>query len=440
VVFSSSASNPATIEVGRDEYAFFIYNVGHVIVENLLVVGPGMTRTEVQGVAAMTDDGRYSDITFRNLDVSGFNEGIVVWSWENDGDGFDDVLIEQVKLHENLQGGGSFYGAGTASHQNVVVRCSEFSYNPGDPAVARPSGDGFVFGSVTNGLIDGCIAHDNGGDGTNSAGPVGLWAYNSSNITIQFSESYANLAMYQDGDGFDLDVGTTNSVVQYCYSHDNFGAGYLFSQQGEEPWNNNVLRYNISENDGWGGRLGAITYYSEESELGLEDSWAYGNTVFTSVGPALNLTSAANASRNVLFNNIFVTDGGQALVWDWSGSTSTDAVIAQGNLYWDAEGTPEFQGYSTIEAWRAASGQERLGGAPVGVYADPLLSDPGNGGTLDDVALLGTLDAYHLASGSPAIDAGLDPLAFVSAPGATDFFGTALPQGVGYDIGAYEAR
>jgi len=440
VVFSSSATDPATIEVGREEYAFFIYNAGHVVVENLVVVGPGMDRTSVQGVAAMADDGRFSDITFRNLDVSGLNEGIVVWSWEDDGDGFDDVLIEQVNLHENLQGGGSFYGAGTASHQDVVVRCSVFANNPGDPSVARPSGDGFVFGSVTNGLIDGCVAHHNGGDGTNNAGPVGLWAYNSSNITIQFSESYANLAMYQDGDGFDLDVGTTNSVIQYCYSHDNFGAGYLFSQQGTEPWSDNVLRYNISEDDGWGGRLGAITYYSEESQLGLDGSWVHGNTVYTAVGPALNLTSAANASGNFLFNNIFVVDDGQLLVWDWSGTAGAATVTAQGNLYWDLDGTPDFQGYTSIEAWRAAMGQETLSGSAVGLYADPLLQDPGNGGTLDDPGLLTTLEAYHLATGSPAIDAGLDPLSFVSDPGNTDFFGTELPQGVGYDIGAHERR
>lgn len=440
VVFSSSASNPATIRAGREEYGFFIYNAGHVVVENLIVAGPGMSQTTVQGVAAMTDDGRFEGITFRNLDVSGFNEGIVVWSWEDDGDGFDDVLIEQVYLHENLQGGGSFYGAGTASHRDVVVRCSEFAYNPGDPSVDRPSGDGFVFGSVTDGLIDGCTAHHNGGDGTNSAGPVGLWAYNSSNITIQFSESWANMAMYQDGDGFDLDVGTTNSVIQYCYSHDNFGAGYLLSQQGTEPWGNNVIRYNISENDATGGRMGALTYYSEESALGLEDSWVYGNTFYSAAGPLLNLTSAPNAARNHLFNNIFVADNGQMLVWDWSGSAPAGAVIAQGNLYWAAGGTPDFQGYASLDAWRAGTGQETLSGAPVGIYADPLLRDPGNGGTLGDATMLVTLDAYRLLAGSPAIDAGLDPALFVSGLPQTDFYGTALPQGVGYDVGANEVR
>jgi hypothetical protein len=45
-----------------------------------------------------------------------------------------------------------------------------------------------------------------------------------------------------------------------------------------------------------------------------------------------------------------------------------------------------------------------------------------------------------LGAGSPAIDAGLDPVGFVSDPGATDFYGTALPQGLGYDVGAHESR
>ena len=41
---------------------------------------------------------------------------------------------------------------------------------------------------------------------------------------------------------------------------------------------------------------------------------------------------------------------------------------------------------------------------------------------------------FHLAAGSPAIDTGSD----TGPPPATDFAGTARPQGNGYDIGAYE--
>jgi len=128
------------------------------------------------------------------------------------------------------------------------------------------------------------------------------------------------------------------------------------------------------------------------------------------------------------------------LVWDWAGTAPAGHVYAQGNLYWAARGTPDFQGYNSIDAWRAATDQERLKGTPVGLYADPLLQNPGQGGTLGDVAQLTTLTAYHLSANSPAIDAGQDPTTFVADPGRTDFFGTQLPQGVGYDIGAYEAH
>ena len=51
------------------------------------------------------------------------------------------------------------------------------------------------------------------------------------------------------------------------------------------------------------------------------------------------------------------------------------------------------------------------------VYGDPLFVSPGN---------------YHLAAGSPAIDAGVD--AWVT----TDYDGHARPMGRGFDIGADE--
>ena len=42
-----------------------------------------------------------------------------------------------------------------------------------------------------------------------------------------------------------------NSVMQYNYSHDNDGAGYLLAQfTYAREFTNNIVRYNISENDG----------------------------------------------------------------------------------------------------------------------------------------------------------------------------------------------
>lgn len=50
---------------------------------------------------------------------------------------------------------------------------------------------------------------------------------------------------------FDFDGGMTNSVLQYNYSHDSFGAGYLICQQfGAPEFANNVVRHNIGQGDG----------------------------------------------------------------------------------------------------------------------------------------------------------------------------------------------
>lgn len=95
--------------------------------------------------------------------------------------------------------------------------------------------------------------------------------------------------------------------------------------------------------------------------------------------------------------------------------------------------------YSTLAAWRSATQQEKLGGANTGSTVDPLLSSPGNGGTIGNPALLNQPSAYRLNSTSPMINTGLDLFAlFGVSPGSRDFYGNTLPQGGAYDIGAHE--
>jgi len=73
------------------------------------------------------------------------------------------------------------------------------------------------------------MAHDNGGVGKKSVGgrPVAIWSWDSDSIAIRFNEAYLQLTGDAgDGDGFDLDGGSSNCVVEYNYSHDNVGDGY----------------------------------------------------------------------------------------------------------------------------------------------------------------------------------------------------------------------
>ena len=83
-------------------------------------------------------------------------------------------------------------------------------------------------------------------------GPVGIWAWMSDHVKIQYCISYKNRTSRggKDGGGFDLDGGVTNSLIQYCLSYENEGAGYgLFQYPGASDWSNNIIRYSVSIND-----------------------------------------------------------------------------------------------------------------------------------------------------------------------------------------------
>ena len=132
---------------------------------------------------------------------------------------------------------------------------------------------------------------------------------------IQFNESHHNrTGSSKDGGGFDLDGGMTNSVVQYNYSHDNDGAGYLLAQfEGARPLYGNVVRYNLSVNDSRRNRYGGIHLWSTGANGGITRTTFYANTVYTmhseNSSPAA-VDCSSDGVRNICFyNNRFYTDG-----------------------------------------------------------------------------------------------------------------------------------
>jgi hypothetical protein len=68
------------------------------------------------------------------------------------------------------------------------------------------------------------------------------------------------------------------AALQYNYSHGNDGAGYLLYQfSGANPFGGNVVRYNISEND---GRRGSYSGIYAGGDVGNTE--IYNNTIYTS--------------------------------------------------------------------------------------------------------------------------------------------------------------
>jgi hypothetical protein len=300
-------------------------------------------------------------------------------------------------------------------------------------------------GQVDKGLIENTVAHHTGSANIHCGGPGGIWTWDSNNITIQFCESYSNSSGTGcDGLGFDLDGGVTNSLMQYNYSHDNDGAGYLLGQyDNARPWSNNVVRYNISENDGK-TNAGGITLFKGAGTT-MNGVKIYNNTVYTSpsaANPAMAAFRILQWNTGItgaeVYNNIFQTTGGASLVDIPSGYSAYFA----GNLYWSSGGAfkIKYQGttYSNLTTWRTATGNEKSGSLTTGIVADPMLMGAGSGITVYPNAT-SQLASYKFAGASPAIDAGLNLATLFSINvGTRDYFGNAAPFGAASDIGACE--
>jgi hypothetical protein len=108
-----------------------------------------------------------------------------------------------------------------------------------------------------------------------------------------------------------------------------------------------------------------------------------------------------------------MTSGGLPVVAvDNSGATD---LLFEGNDYWASGSQMRIQWinttYNTLDGpngWRANTGQEKVNGSPVGFAINPMLNNPGGGGTIGNADRLNTLTQYQLQSTSDAQHAGLD--------------------------------
>ncbi|MBA3708383.1 MAG: carbohydrate-binding protein, partial [Planctomycetes bacterium] len=442
VTITSYGTGRAVIDGGAGD-ALFAYNCGGFDIRSIDFVGSGRTTSAGTGIDVYTDlsTGRKFDRIYIDLvDCSGLRNGIVIGSWHATKPGYRDVRITNVRCHDNARTGMVSYGlddpaSTTWCHSNWYVGHCTFDNNTGDPAfTTNHSGSGCCLAEVDGALIERCVATANGAlNNFMYAGPVGIWSYESNRVTIQFCESYANHTKpgAPDGDGFDFDGGSTNCLAQYNYSHDNDGAGFLICEfSGSRTSRNNVIRYNISENDSRTTWQGGVQVY-----LG-SDTQVIGNTVFCSsaTGSTAVCLRVNGGARTIARNNLFATSGLPLL------EVTSDTVL-QGNGYWNYAGgfSASIGGgsYGGLAALRSA-GYERLSGANVGTNVDPQLAAVGAGGTIGNADNLGALSAYKLRAGSPLIDAGIDLAALGIDAGGRDFWGDALPQGARLDIGADE--
>jgi hypothetical protein len=444
IVIGSYGSGRATIEAGTGA-GLYVYNCGQLEISNLKIVGDGRLENSESGIFFYTDlpgDIKLERIYLNNLEVSGFRKaGINLGAWNN-LTGYQDVRITNSNVHHNGGAGITMWGFFDSAlpghpHANIYVAYNTVYDNPGDPTVTgQHTGNGIVLGNVDGAVIEYNEAHHNGAANVHTGGgPVGIWAWDCNNVTIQFNESHHNQTQTLDGGGFDLDGGCTNSVMQYNYSHDNAGAGYLMAEFiGARPMRNNIIRYNLSVNDGRKGNYGAVTLWRGNSIFdGLQ---LYNNTIYVTGSPTGQpkaFRSMSDEIRNVVvYNNNFVTTEGVPLI-ALEGADNNQNFIFAGNNYYSSGETLIFDNGGAInpnlETWRAGTGQETVNGQPVGLSARPLFVDP--------TGRLGAA-SYQLQPDSPLTNRGLDLTGLGLNPGPHDLAGNALPQVHKYDVGAFE--
>jgi hypothetical protein len=465
ITVGSYGQGRATIRAGRGS-GIRIEDLGGIVIRDLVVLGDSRTASEGFGVLVLhrrRDDARLESVRVENVEARGFRwAGIYVGGVPTNFPGFEapegsrlgfrDVRIHRCTARDNMYNGIYVDGDGKtaevpfyANQDVAIVECLAAD-NSGDPGyTANHSGNGILLADTDGGLIDGCVAHGNGAaNAGQTGGPVGIWTYASNRVTIQSCESYGNRTGGQaDGGGFDLDGGVTSSIIQYCYSHDNDGPGFLVWNYAGAPHElaNNVLRYNISAGDGRKHRYGGISVGT--SDAPIRNLLAHNNTIYATSeagGEPSCVRVWDRAGEGLRFvNNLFVTSGGApAIVCEMRG----EGVRFLGNAYWATDRALLIEDgarFADLGAWRAKTAQERWQGKDVGLQADLRLNRLARHETVGTGASLTRLGLFRLQKDSPLIDAGLDlNEMFGAAHGGRDFWGTTLPRGRGLDIGANE--
>lgn len=424
VLISTYGSGRATIVSSSN--GILVYDATGVKISGFVIIGFRAMRSADAGLQLYSNLAGYQSghIAISRVSVSGFGAGISIGALK-DGGGFRDVSITRAVLHGNLDAGLESYGpafnpaAPAYANEGIHISHVQVFGNLGDPQdITANSGNGIVLGSVRRATVTWSSAHGNGGrGGARHEGPEGIWAYNSTGVVIAHDVAYGNHSRSAaDGGGFGLDLNTSDSVLEYDLSYRNHGSGFLIFSTPLHPQSGNVIRFNISYGDARGsGPNGGIAV------RGTAGSAFYQNTVVMSrlsKGPALRIAGQPQGAK--VLNNIFTASPGGVVVLAVHTDTSSDIRLAGNdyaapfghwNLLWAQAA------YDSLGTWRAATGEELVGGKRTGRTLLPRFVGPVFGSARGGAG-------FALAARSLLRHAGLDiQRLFGLRPGRVDFGG-----------------
>jgi len=413
-------------------------------INNLEIVGGNYYGVNIAGTAPNT---AYTHFRLTNLNIhgahhtaAGNDSGEVFITIGNAGETINDILIDGVTAHDSPVYNGIYIDAGVfATSTSPALLGNNITIQ--NSSVYNVSAIGMTLFVVTNGLMQNNVVHNSGqcppnpGCGGGTGGLMDLYCHT---CIIQNNESY-DIQDYSlwDGGDYDIDVWNTNNTVQYNYGHDSIGYCVSVFSADNVVSTDNIIRYNVCSNN---GRLanspdpGEIFMNTNGAAISgtLDGVQVYNNTFYwnpATPGPAFNTVNANFSGTNPnFFKNNIIYSTVPYLV-----QTTSDFVL-DNNIYWTAGVAPDWN-FNGVDYTRFASYQSASGQDAHSLYTDPMLNTPSYHSPGRPTS------ALTLLPGSPAIGAGADVcsgIAGACSMGTQDFWSNPLPDGSGYNIGAWQ--
>jgi hypothetical protein len=383
ITIGSYGAGQATISTGNSAACVMATNVPAVIIQNIICTGGGNTTNTTDGITvANSSADTLTGPTISNVTLSGYGANGINISG-TDSVGFAGTIITNNTIHDVTGNGGAHTsciglntpGHGTVpySHFNITVTGNTVYNCTGEASQSDWSGGGIGIYSTDGGLVAHNVAHDFSANNTHCSGAGGFVAIASNAITFQFNEAYNGKFADGgcDGNGFDIDGGATNIVMQYNWSHDNMGDGYLLDEYfGQSAWHNNVLRFNVGQNDN------SEIHVVSTTGMSMSACQVYNNALYNSATAVIyQQGSDAGTVDSNFSNNIIYSGSNTSLLVSMP---NPSLMVFTGNDYFGG-GTFSYNGnsYATFSLWQTASGQEKINGVNVGLINDPAMYVPG---------------------------------------------------------------
>lgn len=381
-----------------------------------------------------------SKIQLENLTISNFkSEGINIGGDKTPSNGYTSISVKNCTIGNCGDIGIKLWGL---RYQNILISGNTiFNIKGFRPQVHGFSGNGISLSHINGAIVERNLIFNCGKYAQRSGG--GIVTGTAKSILVRYNEIYGIKSNDIDGDAIDFDVGSDSCIAEYNYTHNNSGSGFLISGNDNKKSGSdyNIIRYNISKNDGLKNNYPAIYLYSK----GSVGNQIYNNTIVTtSFGNNIPkcISISGKNSNTLVTNNIFYTIN-SAILAKIDNSTRTNLNFSS-NSYYSHSGDFIVSWkniiYEDYDYFIRFAGPEINAAGNINYNTDPMMKYPLiKTDTINNAFKIDTLSAYKLLPQSTLINNGINPDSFRNPP-AMDFYGTELPVFGRVDIGAYEHR